>query len=85
MSKSPREVTVTVSAEMYAELDKRAAPRGQSVAKYLTVFLEEYGRDEWLEVPDDSLYGFLSHRNLRRWAPGTERPVPVRRHVRRRA
>ena len=80
-------VTVTVSQEIYAALDRRAARRGQSVAKYLTDFLDEYGRDEWIddsETPQERQIREKSIRALDRAVRKYDRPVRVRSYPRRR-
>ena len=86
VKKSPRQVTVTVSAEIYAALDKLAARRSQNVAKYLTEFLDEYGRDEWIDNYSDFDSDFEVPGRPKRQYPlhAVVSDVPVRRHVRKR-
>lgn len=83
-SKSPRQVTVTVSAEVYAALDRRAARSGMNVARYLSDFLDEYSRNEWLddETPQERAVRKRSIRGLERAVRTYDRPVRVRPHLR---
>mgnify|MGYP001612200026 FL=1 len=78
-----RQIAVELDEDTYEAVRRLAYRRKIPVARYLSDFLHEYARDEWIDDPD---WPEISGRPKRQYPPhAVASDVPVRRHVRRRA